>query len=256
MSSDSALIASLRNLANIHGMAALDDAVDALRAERASVFSSPRIRNHAEQWVHTLMDLRSERKKEPWYSSSGWLMHLGHQARKEGLAPYLPVTRSRENPNAPQTADQQTWNWFVFGIMCMFEISSFREAATKAKHYWAHTPLDIHPHNLFVSLPRERKKVETAPPASEIPSPPAALNLSPIRIPLPTPKKRRSPAQVAWSNYVLAVQKSLQIESFREACHMAKSIIHDYQKKMNNQITYEMAREKIYSMYSVNTPSA
>lgn len=247
MSSDSVLIASLRSLMNTHGMAALDDAVDALRAEHP--FSSPRIRNHAEQWIHTLMDLRSERKKESWRSPSGWLAQLGHEARKEGLAPYLPATRSRENPTARQTGDQQTWTWFVTGIKSMFELSSFREAATKAKHFWAHTPLDIHPHNLFVSLPRERKKIPVAPPASDLPSPPAALKLSPIRIPPPTPKKKRTQAQVAWSKYVLTIQKNMNLPTFRDAATMARKIIETHMH-LANQPNYYTAREQVYSMYS------
>ena len=252
MSSDSVLIASLRSLMNVHGMAALEDAVTALSAEHP--FSCVLIRNNAEQWVHTLMSLRSERKKESWRSPSGWLAQLGHQARKEGLAPYLPPVSSRENPNALQSGDQQSWTTFVRGIQSMFELSTFREAATVAKDFWANTPLATHPHNLFAYLPREKKKV-VSPPASDLPSPPAALKLSPIRIPPPTPKRKRSPEQIAWSNYVMAVQKNMDIPTFREAATMARKII-DSHMRLAKLPNYRDAREKIYSMYSVTTVSA
>jgi hypothetical protein len=232
MSSDSVLIASLRSLRNTHGMAALEEAITTLRSEHP--FSCSFIRNNAEQWVHTLMSLRSERKKEDWRSCSGWLAELGHQARKEGLAPYLPPVSSRENPDALQSGDQQSWTTFVRGIQSMFEISTFREGATVAKDFWATTPLATPPHRLFAALAREQKKT---------PPPPAK------DLPLLSPSKR-SQKQIEWSNFVARVQKKMNIASFRDACHAAKEIIATYQKN-KNVTNYRDARQAVYSIYSI-----
>ncbi len=237
-------------------MAALERSLVTLREVRACYMTCSLARTNPEQWVYTLMTLRKKRQQDAHhYYPMPWLHQLAYEAKKEFLAPYLPRTRTAINPTAKMTDKQQNWRKFVEGIKSMYQLSTFGEAASQARRVWEDTNLSIEIHDIFASLPREQKKIPIAPPACDLPSPPAALKLSPIRIPPPTPKRKRSPAQIAWSKYVLTIQKRLQLSTFREACHTAKGLILVHQK-MNNQPNYYAAREKIYSIYSATTAPA
>ena len=84
-----------------------------------------------------------------------WLIrYVAYYASYEGLMK-IPMTPGR-------SFYQEAWSHFVIGIKHMYGLSTFREAASKAKEVCEETPLTIDPITLWQELPRTKREEEDA----------------------------------------------------------------------------------------------
>ena len=84
-----------------------------------------------------------------------WLIrYVAYYASYEGLM------RIRMTPG--RSFYQEAWSHFVIGIKHMYGISTFREAASKAKQVCEETPLTMDPIDLWKALPRTKREEEDA----------------------------------------------------------------------------------------------
>ena len=128
---------------------------------QASMMASlPLIKSSYEQWVFDLLTLQ----RKPGHAIPRGPTFYERNSTQSLINEIIPIAKNTGLLARPiargRTLYQEGWAHFVTGIKHMYEIPTFREAASKAKQVCEETPLTTDPLQLWKDLPRTRKEMD------------------------------------------------------------------------------------------------